>query len=107
MKWVGSAHRLKFPILIIHYDDLLKDSLEQVIRILEFLEYDYDKTELATRLEDGFRDVQRKHTQQFEHYTAGQKVFVRSMLNSTMQTLQSMNISYKDLKLKEYWNSYM
>lgn len=107
MKWVGSAHQLRFPILIVHYDDLLKDSFAQVVRMLEFLKYDYVRTELAARLEDGFRDVQRKHTQQFEHYTADQKVFVRSMLNSTMQTLQSMKVSYEDLKLKEYWNSYM
>lgn len=107
VKWVGSAHRLKYPILIVHYDDLLEGSLAQVMRMLEFLKYDYDRAELAAKLEDGFMDVQRKHTQQFEHYTADQKGFVRSMLNSTMQMLQSMNISYEGLKLKEYQNSYM
>lgn len=102
MKWFGSAVKQNYSLLILRYEDLKKDSLTQIVRVLDFLNQDYKKTELATKLQDRFKEVQRNHTCQFEHYTDNQKAYVRSMIASTMDKLQSMGINHTELGLTEY-----
>ena len=103
--WYGSAQRLGYPILVLRYEDLKRDSLTQVLRMLDFLNVHYDRTEIETRLQDDFNAVRRNHTCDFEHYTEDQKAYVKNMLSGTITELQSMGVDYEDLKLEEYLQS--
>ena len=100
--WYGSAHTLGYPLLVLRYEDLKRDSLIQVFRMLDFLNVHYDRTEIERRLQDDFSAVRRNHTCDFEHYTEEQKVYVRNMLSSTITELQSMGVDYEELHLEEY-----
>ena len=104
LKWLGSARQLNYPLLVVRYEDLKRDKLEQVARMLDFLHQDYNRTELAAKLEAGTDDFHRKHspTEDYDHFTEDQRSFVKSMIEDAMWKLQSMNVSSEELKLNEY-----
>jgi hypothetical protein len=102
VKWYGLAHRLNYSILIVRYENVKEDSLKQVARMLDFLHFDHRLAELPA---GDFTDVQRKHREEYEHYTESQKEFVSSMIISTMNTLELMGVDHKVLGLKEYLSS--
>ena len=102
LMWYGSAHTLHYPILVVRYEDLKQDSLGQVLRMLNFLNVEYDKAEVERRLQNGFSAVHRNHTYDYDHYTEDQKMYMRSMLQSTTSELQSMGVEHEELHLTEY-----
>ncbi len=101
---MGSAHRLNKPLLVVRYEDMKKDKVEQVSRMLDFLQQDYNRTELAARLEDEFDKFHRSHTAEdnYDHYTEKQRAYVRFLIKSTANKLQSMKVHYEGLKLRGY-----
>ena len=102
VKWYGSARRLNIPILVVHYEDVQRDHLKQVVRILDFLDFSYGQTEVEAALVSDFDDVRRKHKEKYEHYTNQQKHFVRSIIESTIEALESIDASHEELKLNRY-----
>ena len=44
----------------------------------------------------------RVHSEKYDHYTAGQREYVRSMILATMEELQRVDVDYKLLRLHEY-----
>ena len=97
--WYGSAQTQHHPLLLVHYEDFKRDSLGQVLKILNFLHVDYNKGEVKMRLQGGFTAVQRNHTTHFQHYTEDQTAYVTSMIASTMTELQAMGV---ELDLTKY-----
>ena len=93
---------MNIPLLIVLYEDLKKDMLTQTVRMLEFLKIDYNMKELTEKLEGGFDEFQRHHSDEFEHYSDTQKAYVRSMITATMLELDSMEIDHKELHLQDY-----
>lgn len=102
VKWYGSAHRLNIPILVVRYEDVQRDRLKEVTRMLDFLKFDYSQAEVEAALVGGFDDVRREHRDRYEHYTDRQKHFVKSIIESTTQALQSMDVNHKEINLMEY-----
>ena len=72
--------------------------------MLDFLHQDYNKTELAVKLADGYNQFHRQHTasEDYDHYTQDQRVYIKSIITSTIEKLQSVDIDYEELKLNEY-----
>lgn len=90
IKWSTSNH----SVLVVKYEDLEKDSLSQVVRMLDFLNQDYNRTELAAKLEGGFTDFQRSHGDSYEHYTEDQKREVNAMIMETVNILKAHNLDH-------------
>ena len=87
---------------MVRYEDLKRDKLEQVARMLDFLHQDYNRTELAAKLEAGFDDFHRKHTamDEYDHYTKEQRAYIKSIVNSTIEKMDGTD--NKELRLNEY-----
>lgn len=47
----------KGPLLVVKYEDIQADSVAQVIRILDFVKYDYDEEFVRKALSQDFRFV--------------------------------------------------
>ena len=105
VNWLGTARQFNIPLLVVRYEDLKEDMVEQVSRMLDFLHQDYNRTELAARLEDGFDKFHRHHSAKddYDHYTEEQRAFIKSVITSTVEKLKSMGIDYEELRLDEYY----
>ena len=104
LQWFGSARRFNYPLLVVRYEDLKQDKVEQVTRMLDFLHQVYNRTELAAKLEAHIDDFHRKHSpdDHYDHFTGAQRAYIISLIEDTMNRLKSMHISSEELKLKEY-----
>ncbi len=102
LNWVGSARQLNHPLLVVHYEDLLADTVKEVSRMLDFLHQDYSRTELATKLKDGYGKFHRSHSaaDDYDHYTKDQRLYINSMITSTESKLQQTH--NEQLHLMEY-----
>ena len=100
--WYGSARTLNYPLLVVRYEDLKSDKVRQVTRMLDFLNVNYSKVDVEQRLQEDFSAVRRNHSCDFDHFTENQKLYMRSMIASTMTELDSMGVAYEELHLKEY-----
>ena len=101
-EWVVSHER--HAILVIKYEDLLKNASHQVKRILSFLQMPYRDKEVDERLVKGFDSFHRSHKPGFEHYTPGQKQRVLRTVNDSIQLLNSSRLSHL-LDLHDYLHS--
>lgn len=92
--------------LCVMYEDLKRDVLSEVKRMLEFLHIDYDETELRAQLQRGSNfDFQRRHGRVFEHFTYQQKVFVNSLIVETLKDSVLAELLPVSV-MKEYISSY-
>lgn len=90
VKWLTSGH----SVLVVCYEDLLTDVLSPVERMLDFLKFPYNHTELIVRLADGFEDFRRNHTPHSSqiHYSPSQTMNINSMITETIQELKQHNL---------------
>ena len=90
-------------MLVVRYEDLKQDTLSQVIRMLDFLNWNYSRTELAVKLQDGFNAFQRNHTDtdQYEYYTREQRLKINSVITETVSRLKNFQQDHL-FKLHEY-----
>ena len=86
VKWGTSGH----SVLVVRYEDLKKDYLTQVVRMLDFLKQNYMYTDLVKKLHGGFDLFKRKHSvsDQFEHYTKEQKIKINAIIRETTEILK-------------------
>lgn len=90
------------PVHVVRYEDLKRNAPGELAKMLTFLKIPYRDEELPTRLHDDFTTFKRQHIDDhFEHYSSGQKEYIKSMLLDTIRLVQSVNKT-KMLKLKEY-----
>ena len=81
------------PVLLVKYEDLKKNTCEEVKRMVDFLgEGMLPGTEEVLR--EGFHAFHRNHTYTFDHYTREQKEYVNSVIISVAKQLQTNNIDY-------------
>ncbi len=67
----------------------MRDELGEVERMLDFLELEYNRTEVAVKLEGDFNEFRRHHSgQDYDHYTSAQKAVVNNMILETIKTLE-------------------
>ena len=75
-------------MLVVRYEDLKIDTLNEVKKILDFLHFPYKEEEVAEKLNEGFNDFYRNHTDTFEHFTPEQNLFIRSLVNESIVFLE-------------------
>ena len=83
LNWVLSDH--KHPVHVVNYEDLKRDTVGEVEKILDFLQFPYSHDELAERLREDYTVFQRPHTNDtFEHFYPEQKEKLRTTLLTVM-----------------------
>ena len=83
------------PLLVVRYEDLKKDTVEQVERMLNFLKMPIDKAELLQRLQQkSFSEFHRNHstTSHFDLYTPSQIKYWNSVITEVETSLHSNDI---------------
>jgi len=90
------------PVLVVRYEDVKTKPISEVKRILDFLHFPYEEEELLhMRLSEGHGSFQRKHTEDFDHYTSTQQKFVKSVIRQTVN-LAKLRDWDRVLRLEEY-----
>ena len=83
--YYGRTHRLH----VVYYEDMKTNQLDEVGKLLDFLNVSYNHSELSKRLNEDFSDFHRKHSKdtEFQHYTEEQQLFVEHVIADTEQVL--------------------
>lgn len=95
------------PILVVRYEDLKKDSVKEVQRMLDFLDISIHKAELLRRLhQSSFSEYHRNHSDSspFEPYTSSQVQYWNSVITNVDKSLRSNGIT-GFIPLKSYLRS--
>ena len=88
-------------VLVVKYEDLVKNTEHEVLRMLGFLGYSIAPDLLKERLKIEFSAFKRNHVSNvFKHFTTTQKRLINSVINSVSSRLNSHL-----LPLKEYVRS--
>ena len=98
--WVLSSSN-SHPVLVVRYEDLKKDTVTQVKRMLEFLKIPYNEKELLQKLANGFGTFQRIHHEEFEHYTPELRNLVKLAISNTIKLLQHSHLG-GELQMNDY-----
>ena len=97
IKWHGRG-----PLLVVKYEDLVKDWRSQVLRILNFLGVEAkDSADWST----GFVQYQRTHKQPHSHYTAEQVAVVNRAIVETHERLRHARLLAKLSVIEYQWNN--
>ena len=77
--------------MAVKYEDLQKNVNSEVTIMLDFLEYPYSLTNINKKLANNYDEFHRKHsnTTSSEHFTLEQKRFVNSVVQNTIDLLES------------------
>ena len=75
------------PVHVVNYEDLKRDTVKEVEKILDFLQFPYSHDEVVERLREDYTDLQRPHTHEdFQHYFPKLKENLRTTLLTMMAT---------------------
>ena len=89
------------PVLIVKFEDLKKDTYQEVERILNFLNVKFlTADDNKTLVPDRLHAFHRNHTYTFDHYTTEQKIYMNSVIRRVAKQLRLHNIDY--LHVKKY-----
>ena len=82
--WVINNNAKKHPVHVVRYEDLQKDTVGEVERILDFLKFRYTHEDVVERLKEGYREFQRSHNHtDFQHFSETQRGNLRRTLMET------------------------
>ena len=82
----------KRPVLLVHYEDLKRNSSHEVLRMVKFLGVGIPESVVMERLKDGFTSFYRNHTQTFEHYTDMQKLQINKAITRVASKQQTLPV---------------
>ena len=83
------------PVLVVKYEELKQNTLQEVLRMLNFLKVPYSKDMVVEKLTAGFNSFQRSHHEDdFDHYIPEQRNFVRKVVISTNKLLEENHLSH-------------
>ena len=81
--WVFNNH--SHPVHVVSYEDLKRDTVGEVEKILDFLRFPYSHNDLVERLRQDYTVFQRPHTNDdFQHFSPEQKENLRTTLLTVM-----------------------
>lgn len=89
-------------MLTVRYEDLKTDTVAEVARMLDFLEFPFSREEVEHRIGEGFTQFYRNHTDSFGHFTSEQKIFVNGIIFDVVEKVQNSKYSALASKLQEY-----
>ena len=99
-QWV--INQDKYPVHILHYEDLRQDFVEEIEKVLIFLNVAYDSDTLKSKLSEDYTEYRRPHhSDEFEHFSEKQKELVRSFMLDVNNAADRVNKSSL-LRLEEY-----
>ena len=89
--------------MVVRYEDVKRDAVKEMKRLLEFLKFSYDDQSVSMRLaKEDPAPFHRNHSiSDFEHYTTEQKMYINSLLQDTIQLLKQHNVEHL-FNLHEY-----
>ena len=99
--WVLSG--AKRDLLVVKYEDLKIDTLNEVKRMLDFLRVPFSREDLKDQLLKDFTIFQRNYSKEFEHFTPDQEEYVRQRVESVIALLKTAN-NQDTLGVEEYLN---
>ena len=86
--WVFDNH--SHPVVVVSYEDIKRDTIGEVEKILDFLKFPYSHSELVERLREDYTVFQRPHTNDdFQHFSPEQKENLRTTLLTVMARANS------------------
>lgn len=92
------------PVMVMRYEDLQKDTVGEVRRMLDFLQVASEN--LPQRLSEGFTTFKRSHGGvEFERYTSKQRLSMKSWLQRAVHLANERNMSHV-LKLNDYLENF-
>ena len=97
--WVLSG--IKRDLLVVKYEDLKKDTINEAERMLMFLKVPFSREDLKKRLSEDFERFHRPHPKEFEHFTPEQEKHVHERVESVVALLKRENIG-DTLGVEEY-----
>ena len=84
----------KFPILIIGYENLRRDTYTELKKMLDFLEYPYSEDDVLCAVKNSGEKFHRKHTRKGVHpYSTELQKFVLNEIKQVDAALLKHNIS--------------
>lgn len=72
---------LDHPILIVYYEDLKRNVMKEMKRMLHFLDFPFSTTDMHRTMLSGFDQFHRNHSDEFEHYTEDQIQLINGVIN--------------------------
>ncbi len=99
INWLIQDHA---KVHVVYYEDLLVDKLEEIIKILDFLNVEYlSADDVWTRVSDDFTEFKRSHVKRigFQYYTLKQTYFIRAVIQDTKELVRR---EQKSLELDRY-----
>ena len=78
--WVFNNH--DHPVHVVSYEDLQRDAVGEVEKILDFLKFSYTHDDLVERLKQDYSAFQRPHSHDtdFQHFSPEQKQYLEAAL---------------------------
>lgn len=76
------------PILVIYYEDLKRNVMKEMKRMLNFLEIPYSTNNMQKIIMSGFDQFHRNHSDEFEHYTADQKQLINGVISWVINSVK-------------------
>ena len=91
-----------YPVHVLRYEDLQRDTLGEIRKVLDFLNISYDSSVLAARLMEDYSEFHRQHgKERFEPYSLEQKKLLRSVITETIELAEKKGKA-QTLRLNEY-----
>lgn len=88
--WV--IKKQQHPVLVVKYESLKNEPIEQSKKMLDFLGVSYSDLQLESLLGE-VQTFHRNHSDDFDHYTPSQRDYVQSVVKGTISLLQTNRLS--------------
>ena len=83
--WI--VNNMDHPVLVVKYEDLVGNTHREIKRILDYIQVPYYTSRLNDVVNQGYSKYKRKHLYEFDHYTALQRLLIKSVMKSTSSVL--------------------
>ena len=93
-RWLKDA---TVPLIVIRYEDLVKDTKTQIQRMLDFLEYPYTKQRLDCVVSHQIETFHRKHDHEFDPFATRQRLNLLGIMKAVEPLLNKYGASYSDM----------
>ncbi len=97
LEWVSPDH----PVMITRYEDIQKNVVKEIERILKFLKFPYQQPELTAKMLgfDAFKRPHKTPPDRFQFYSKAQIRSIKEAVTTTAQELEKRGFG---LFVKEY-----
>ena len=79
---------LHHSILVVYYEDLRRNIVKEMKRMLTFLDIPYSTHDMRKTMLSGFDQFHRNHSDEFEHYTEDQIQLINAVINWVIDCVQ-------------------